>query len=80
MAQPLWEITYGNLDAKSFGDASQEILNLIPCFHRGAKYLISVVETVVIPARWPGLASWSLQLTHPKLAYGNWIRSRLARD
>jgi tellurite methyltransferase len=39
MTQPLWETTYADLDAKSFGDASQEILDLIPLLPLGAKVL-----------------------------------------
>lgn len=39
MTQPLWETTYADLDAKSFGDASQEILDLIPLLPPGAKVL-----------------------------------------
>ena len=39
MTQPLWEATYADLDAKSFGDASQEIVDLIPQLQPGAKVL-----------------------------------------
>ena len=39
MTQPLWETTYADLEAKSFGDASQEILDLIPKLQCGAKVL-----------------------------------------
>jgi tellurite methyltransferase len=39
MKEPLWEATYADLDAKSFGDASQEILDLIPLLPIGAQIL-----------------------------------------
>ncbi len=39
MTEPLWEETYSDLDAKSFGDASQEIVELIPVLPVGAKVL-----------------------------------------
>lgn len=39
MTQPLWETTYANLEAKSFGDASQEILDLLTQLPCGAKVL-----------------------------------------
>jgi tellurite methyltransferase len=39
MILPLWETTYADLDAKSFGNASQEILDLIPLLPLGAKIL-----------------------------------------
>jgi cyclopropane fatty-acyl-phospholipid synthase-like methyltransferase len=39
MTRPPWETTYADLDAKSFGDASQEILDLIPLLPPRAKVL-----------------------------------------
>ena len=39
MTKPLWEATYADINAKSFGDASQEILDLIPQLAPGAKVL-----------------------------------------
>jgi tellurite methyltransferase len=39
MTEPLWEKTYSDLDAKSFGEVSQEILELIPRLPVGAKVL-----------------------------------------
>jgi tellurite methyltransferase len=39
MTIPLWETTYADLDAKSFGDASREILELIPLLPPEAKVL-----------------------------------------
>lgn len=39
MTTPLWEKTYSELDAKSFGDASKEILELIPMLPAGAQVL-----------------------------------------
>lgn len=39
MTRPFWETTYADPDAKSFGDASQEILDLIPMLPPGARVL-----------------------------------------
>ncbi len=39
MTHPFWEETYADLDSKSFGDASQEILELIPHLPDGCKIL-----------------------------------------
>lgn len=39
MTQPLWETTYADLEAKSFGDASQEILDLVLQLPQGGKVL-----------------------------------------
>ncbi|MBL4574646.1 MAG: methyltransferase domain-containing protein [Opitutaceae bacterium] len=39
MTQPLWETTYADLEAKSFGEASREILDLIPELPHRAKVL-----------------------------------------
>lgn len=39
MTRPPWETTYADLDAKSFGEASQEILDLIPRLPHGAKVI-----------------------------------------
>ncbi|MBU0961266.1 MAG: methyltransferase domain-containing protein, partial [Proteobacteria bacterium] len=39
MTEALWEATYSDLAAKSFGDASQEIVALMPLLPAGAKVL-----------------------------------------
>lgn len=39
MTKPLWETTYAEMEAKSFGDVSQEIFDLIPMLPSRAKIL-----------------------------------------
>ena len=39
MGQPFWETTYADLNAKSFGDATQEVMDLIPLLPAGGKVL-----------------------------------------
>ena len=39
MTKPLWETTYADIEAKSFGDVSQEIFDLIPMLPSRAKIL-----------------------------------------